>query len=62
MSGDAGPAWGSCWRRVGERRSIWTKRALKGVDAVLAKPYRPEELLNTLRRIAAAAEPMDLAA
>jgi EAL domain-containing protein (putative c-di-GMP-specific phosphodiesterase class I)/nitrogen-specific signal transduction histidine kinase/ActR/RegA family two-component response regulator len=35
---------------------------LKGVDAVLAKPYRPEELLSTLRRIAAAAEPTDLAA
>jgi diguanylate cyclase (GGDEF)-like protein len=35
---------------------------VRGVDAVLAKPYRPDELLSTLRRVAALAEPTDLAA
>jgi diguanylate cyclase (GGDEF)-like protein len=35
---------------------------LKGVDAVLAKPYRPDELLNTLQRVCASAALADLAA
>ena len=34
----------------------------KGVDAVLAKPYRPDELLTTLQRVCAAAQLEDLAA
>jgi CheY-like chemotaxis protein len=35
---------------------------LKGVDAVLAKPYRPAELLSTLQRIGPSAKRTDLAA
>jgi CheY-like chemotaxis protein len=35
---------------------------LKGVDAVLAKPYRPDELLSTLQRVCASAALDSLAA
>src|SRR5256885_15855295 len=35
---------------------------LKGVDAVLAKPYRPDELLSTLQRVCATPHLEDLAA
>ena len=35
---------------------------LKGVDAVLAKPYRPDELLSTLQRVCATTHVERLAA
>jgi CheY-like chemotaxis protein len=34
----------------------------KGIDAVLAKPYRPDELLSTLQRVCSTAEVENLAA